>query len=110
MSIREKFGIGWLNQTGNPSAEAAQAAAVAAEDNSAAEAEVQMALATVGARVLYHLRDQPGRMAGISEVISQTGSNLGQLLPVVQRLAALELVRLQDGDKLSLTEKGLNSL
>lgn len=97
--IRRKFGLDYLIRD-------------TSESSAAFDKQAELALLTVGSRIVSILQKQTEHRVRLHELVDQTGYELETLLPVVNKLESMDLVSFDERDKLgnhliSLTTEGL---
>jgi len=101
--IRRKFGLDYLIK--DRPGEASQ---------STQNKEVELALLTVGSKIIDQLKNKQSHSARLHDLVETTGFELETLLPVVNRLQSLNVVRIADRDKfgnheIALTPTGMTA-
>jgi hypothetical protein len=99
--IRRKFGLDYLIKDKS-------------EASAAVDKQTEVALLTVGSRVMSLLLRQAEHRVRLHELVGETGYELETLLPVVNKLESMDLVSFDERDKLgnhliSLTKQGLKT-
>jgi IclR helix-turn-helix domain len=107
-SVREKFGLSWLNPNSQPSG-SLSAPNDAPAVNRPAE-QIDAALVALAVKVASKLSTIENKTAGFSELIDKTGMPLSQLIRIVSYLEQLGWVQYVDKDKIQLTPKGANTI